>query len=85
MRNRTFFDIAVHIFIILLLLANVAGAVILKENGIDLDDIPLLYIAWVFLVEWMIIFYVIQNNYAKPIRELNKHINDFLVWNIKDK
>jgi len=45
MRNRTFFDIAVHIFIILLLLANVAGAVILKENGIDLDDIPLLYIA----------------------------------------
>lgn len=85
MRNRTFFDIAVHLFIILLLLANVAGAVILKENGIDLDDIPLLYIAWVFLLEWMIIFYVIQNNYAKPIRELNKHINDFLVWNIKDK
>ena len=85
MRNRTFFDIAVNLFIVLLLLANVAWIVILRENGIKIDDLPLLYIAGVFLIESIIIFSVIQNNYSKPIRELNKHINDFLVWNIKDK
>lgn len=86
MKNiKNFFDLMVSFMIFWILLSNVWALAYLQTKNIDLSNVTLLEALIVSFLEALIIVYLIRINYSKPINDLNKEINDFIVWKSKNK
>jgi phosphoserine phosphatase RsbU/P len=80
-----YFDIVIGLMIYGILLSNIWVIVLLQTQEIDLNDINLLYVWIAFMFEALVITYLININYSKPINDLNAHINDFITGKSKNK
>jgi len=82
-KRRNYFDFGVNLVIVLLLLSNVYLFYLSQKYNINLLNLWYEKLLWIFLLQAFIIIFIVNNTYSKPIKELNKHIDNFISWNSK--
>lgn len=82
--KKNSFDIIVYIIILsIILFFNIIAIFVMKQNAIEIYNINFLYIRLFFIFQWLIIIFIVENFYIKPIWELTSLISDFTTWKSK--
>lgn len=79
------FDMIIWFMILWILSSNILAVLLLKRNGISLDEVNFIYILLFFILQTLLIIYLVRVNYSYPLDELNEHINNFITWRTKDQ
>lgn len=82
-KKGNYFDFWITIIILSLFLSNVYLYDLSQKYSINIQDLWYIKLSLIFLFEAFIIIFLVNNAYTKPIRELNKHINNFISWSSK--